>query len=169
VLESAAPLCWLVTAATVTVMAAQVALGAALGAAAATACATMRPDSCTDAARAGPEPPPPRVPRFEAPYTAVIFSSLRRGSSSSADDGYGEMGAEMAAMAAVQPGYLGVESSRDSNGFGLTVSYWRTAADALAWKSVARHGLAQQRGRDEWYRYYTTRVATVERCYSHGD
>ena len=113
-------------------MAAQVALGAALGAAAATACATMRPDSCTDAARAGPEPPPPRVPRFEAPYTAVIFSSLRRGSSSSADDGYGEMGAEMAAMAAVQPGYLGVESSRDSNGFGLTVSYWRTAADALA-------------------------------------
>jgi heme-degrading monooxygenase HmoA len=79
------------------------------------------------------------------------------------------MGAEMAAMAAVQPGYLGVESSRDSNGFGLTVSYWRTAADALAWKSVARHGLAQQRGRDEWYRYYTTRVATVERCYSHGD
>jgi heme-degrading monooxygenase HmoA len=119
-------------------------------------------------ARVDPETLPARVPQFEPPYTAVIFSSLRNLGANS-DDGYAEMGAEMAALAEAQPGYLGAESSRDVNGFGLTVSYWQTAEHAVAWKSVARHRVAQRQGRDAWYRYYTTRVATVERCYSYGD
>ena len=92
---------------------------------------------------------PPRVKEFEPPYTAVIFSSLRNGADA---DGYAKMGAAMAALAASQPGYLGVESSRDANGFGLTVSYWRTSEDAIAWKSVVQHRVAQQHGRDVWYR-----------------
>ena len=97
----------------------------------------------------GPDTPPARLPQFEPPYTAVIFSSLRTSADS---DGYAEMGAEMGALAAAQPGYLGAESSRDSSGFGLTVSYWQTHEDAIAWKSIARHRVAQQAGRDVWYR-----------------
>lgn len=117
------------------------------GAATAAACCMLQRRSSSDASE-GP-PVPPRVPGFEPPYTAVIFSSLRNGADA---DGYAEMGAAMAALAASQPGYLGAESSRDANGFGLTVSYWQTSEDAMAWKSVARHRVAQRQGRDVWYR-----------------
>jgi heme-degrading monooxygenase HmoA len=96
----------------------------------------------------------------------VIFSSLRQADEVSAAAAYAKMGDEMVALAAEQPGYLGVESARDSTGFGVTVSYWTSNEAAARWKKVARHSVAQQRGKDEWYAYYTTRVATVERCYS---
>ena len=119
------------------------AVGAALGAVATAACCSVA------AAAPAPPQPPPRVPQFQPPYTAVIFSSLR---TSGDDSAYGVMGAEMAALAAQQPGYLGAESARDPDGFGLTVSYWRSNDDAVAWKQVARHGAAQRQGRDEWYR-----------------
>lgn len=94
------------------------------------------------------------------PYTAVIFTSLRTD-----DDhaGYAATAAEMDRLATGQPGYLGIESAREE--LGITVSYWRTAADALAWKAVAEHELAQQAGRSRWYRGYRVRVATVEREY----
>ncbi|WP_262849634.1 antibiotic biosynthesis monooxygenase family protein [Mumia quercus] len=95
----------------------------------------------------------------EPPYTAVIFTSLR----SETDQGYDVMSARMAALASEQPGYLGIESARD--GLGLTVSYWRDDAAAAAWKQVAEHLVAQQRGRDVWYADYRVRVATVTRAY----
>jgi heme-degrading monooxygenase HmoA len=94
------------------------------------------------------------------PYTAVIFTSVR----TDADpDGYAAMVAAMVALAARQPGYLGVESAREA--VGITVSYWATAAHAAAWKRVAAHLGAQRLGRDRWYREYRVRVATVHREY----
>lgn len=96
----------------------------------------------------------------DPPYTAVIFTSLR----SDADaNGYDETAERMDALAREQPGYLGIESARGE--IGLTVSYWATAADARAWKQVAEHRLAQQLGRERWYRSYRVRVATVDREY----
>ena len=96
------------------------------------------------------------------PYTAVIFSSLR---TSGADDAYAAAAARMEELAAEQPGYLGIESARGTDGFGLTISYWRTPEDASAWKRVAEHRVAQRRGREEWYESWTVRIATVEREY----
>jgi heme-degrading monooxygenase HmoA len=93
------------------------------------------------------------------PYVAVIFTSLR----TEGDDGYAATAASMAELAAQQPGYLGQESARD--GVGITVSYWRTEADARAWKQVAEHMVAQQSGRERWYADYRVRVATVQREY----
>jgi heme-degrading monooxygenase HmoA len=101
----------------------------------------------------------------QPPYTAVIFSSVRTPHD---DVGYAETAQEMERLAAQQPGYLGIESAR-GEGFGITVSYWATAADARAWKAVAEHRVAQQRGRDAWYRSYRVRVATVEREYGHAE
>jgi heme-degrading monooxygenase HmoA len=95
----------------------------------------------------------------EPPYTAVIFSSIR----TDGDDGYAEMAEAMETLASHQPGYLGIDSARD--GVGITVSYWRSDADAAAWKSVAEHRVAQERGRRDWYREYEVRVATVTRAY----
>ena len=65
---------------------------------------------------------------------------------------------------AQQPGYLGHEAVRDERR-GITVSYWVDAEAAAAWKQVAEHLVAQERGREAWYDDYTVRVATVERDY----
>ena len=99
----------------------------------------------------------------EPPYTAVIFSSLR----TEGDQGYEVMSERMRDMASQQPGYLGIESARD--GLGITVSYWRSEADAAAWKQVMAHTVAQQRGRDVWYSEYRVRIATVTREYGNSD
>jgi heme-degrading monooxygenase HmoA len=95
----------------------------------------------------------------EPPYVAVIFTSLR----TAGDHGYARMAARLDELAAQQPGHLGVESARD--GVGITVSYWRDEESARAWKQVAEHQVAQQRGRDVWYSDYRVRVAVVTRDY----
>jgi len=95
------------------------------------------------------------------PYYAVIFSSQR----SQGEGGYAVMAERMVELAALQPGYLGIESCRDADGFGITVSYWRSEADILAWKSNAEHSVARERGRNQWYQHFELRVARVERAY----
>ncbi|HZC72639.1 MAG TPA: antibiotic biosynthesis monooxygenase [Jatrophihabitans sp.] len=102
---------------------------------------------------------PAATPR--PPYTAVIFTSIRTAED---DAGYAETAESLEALATQQPGYLGIESARDE--LGITVSYWVSAEHARAWKSVAEHRLAQQRGRATWYRAYRVRIATVERDYT---
>jgi heme-degrading monooxygenase HmoA len=98
----------------------------------------------------------------DPPYVAVVFSSLR---TTDDDAGYGAMAERMDELAAQQPGYVGIETARDPDGFGLTVSYWATEAAAQDWKLVTDHLGAQQLGRDRWYQRYIVRVATVERQY----
>lgn len=105
--------------------------------------------------------PPGFAPRLQPPYYAVIFASLR----ASGDHGYGDMADRMAALAAAQPGYLGVESVRDADGLGITVSYWRTLADIAAWRRQVEHVAARDQGRAQWYTHYELRVAKVERAY----
>lgn len=95
----------------------------------------------------------------EPPYTAVIFTSRR----TDGDQGYSATAGRMFELAAEQPGFLGVESARED--VGVTVSYWVDDAAAAAWKQVAEHILAQERGIDTWYAEYVVRVATVTRDY----
>lgn len=99
----------------------------------------------------------------EPPYTAVIFTSIR----TEGDNGYARMAARMDELAAQQPGYLGIESAREGD-FGFTVSYWVDEAAAAAWKQVAEHLVAQERGREVWYADYRVRIATVTREYGPG-
>jgi heme-degrading monooxygenase HmoA len=106
----------------------------------------------------GVHPPIARTP--EPPYTAVIFTSTR----TQGDHGYGRMSARMDQLAQEQPGYLGHESAHEDT-LGITVSYWVDHDAAAAWKQVAEHLVAQERGRTTWYADYTVRVATVERDY----
>jgi heme-degrading monooxygenase HmoA len=96
----------------------------------------------------------------EPPYTAVIFSSTR----TAGDHGYARMAERMWALAREQPGYLGAEAARE-DGLGITVSYWVDDDAAAAWKQVAEHLVAQERGRSTWYDAYRVRVATVTRDY----
>ena len=95
-----------------------------------------------------------------APYYAVIFTSLR----TEGDNGYSQMAEEMERLAAVQPGFLGIESAR--SGLGITVSYWESLESIAAWKRNASHLVAQQRGRNTWYSEFKVRICRIEREYS---
>ena len=75
------------------------------------------------------------------------------------------MAEAMYVLARQQPGYLGVESVREGEDVGITVSYWIDEAAAARWKEVAEHLAAQQLGRDVWYQQYKVRIATVTREY----
>jgi heme-degrading monooxygenase HmoA len=94
---------------------------------------------------------------------AVIFTSVR---ASDVDDGYAQMAEQMVELAAHQPGFVGVQSVRDAGtGVGITVSYWTDDQSARAWKNVAEHRIAQERGRAQWYADYSVVVAQVSRAY----
>ena len=79
--------------------------------------------------------------------------------------GYDKMADRMGELAAQQPGYLGVETTRNETGLGITVSYWADEAALKNWKKIAEHTAAQKMGRERWYAHYTLRVARVERHY----
>ena len=98
-----------------------------------------------------------------APYYAVIFSSTLSDNA----EGYGAIMADrMVELAKKQDGFLGVESaSRTSDGFGITVSYWRDLESIRRWKAQSEHAAAQKMGRDAFYKNYRLRVARVERGY----
>jgi heme-degrading monooxygenase HmoA len=96
----------------------------------------------------------------QPPYYAVIFTSQR----TSVDDGYGAVADRMEALAAEQPGFLGIDSARGSDGFGITVSYWASLEAIAAWRAHAEHRIAQSAGRKKWYGHFEVRVARVERA-----
>lgn len=95
------------------------------------------------------------------PYYAVIFSSQRR----DGDHGYAATAERMVELACRQPGFLGVESTRGDDGFGITVSYWDSEEAIKAWRLQAEHAATRERGRADWYRHFQIRVARVERAY----
>lgn len=95
------------------------------------------------------------------PYYAVIFSSLR----TDGDNGYAHTADRMVELAAEHPGFLGVESVRGADEFGITVSYWRSVEAISSWRAHAEHRLAQENGKTSWYAHYEIRVARVERAY----
>lgn len=96
------------------------------------------------------------------PYYAVVFSSRRRGDDR---DGYAETSARMVELVSQQPGFLGVESTRGADGFGITVAYFESEEAILAWRRNVEHTAARERGRAEWYEHFELRIARVERAY----
>jgi heme-degrading monooxygenase HmoA len=95
----------------------------------------------------------------EPPYYAVIFTSIR----TDGDNGYAETAEKMLELAKQQDGFLGIETAR--NEIGVTVSYWRDLKSIKNWKENAEHAIAREKGRDEWYESFKTRIAKVERDY----
>jgi heme-degrading monooxygenase HmoA len=75
------------------------------------------------------------------------------------------MAERMVALASQMPGFLGVESVRDVDGFGITVSYWESEGTIRQWKAHAEHQIAQRTGKTVWYRDYIVRITKVQREY----
>jgi len=97
----------------------------------------------------------------EPPYWAVIFSAHRN---AAAGDQFEETDQRMMALAAEQPGFLGVDTA--ASDIGITVSYWADEESIAAWRRNADHAFAQHEGRTRWYDAYQLRVARVERAHS---
>lgn len=97
----------------------------------------------------------------EPPYYVVAFTSVR----TPVDDGYEAMAQLMLDLAARQAGFLGVESVRDAEGVGITLSYWSSLEHIRAWRNHIEHTAACDLGRAQWYAHYFTRIAKVERDY----
>ncbi len=100
---------------------------------------------------------PAKTPK--PPYYAVIFTSIRN----QGDDGYAQAAERMLQLASQQPGFLGFETARQD--IGISVSYWAGEDSIKAWKANAEHLAVQQRGKDQWYKWYRIRVCRVEREY----
>jgi len=97
------------------------------------------------------------------PYYAVIFSSQRtpRG-----EGDYEAAATRMFEVVQQQPGFLGVESTRDTEGFGITVAYFDSEENIKRWRNHEEHAATRERGKREWYEHFEVRVAKVERAYN---
>ena len=93
---------------------------------------------------------------------AVIFVAQR---SLDNDAGYHAAAEEMDRLAAQQPGYVGIDSVRNADGLGITVSYWTTDTAAKNWRDHPRHAAIRDQGRGIWYTQYHLHVAEVTRSY----
>ena len=78
-------------------------------------------------------------------------------------DGYPEMAEEMDRLARTMPGFIDVKAYKADDGERLTVVWWEDEETLKAWREQVRHRVAQQTGRERWYEYYKTEVATVVR------
>jgi heme-degrading monooxygenase HmoA len=81
-----------------------------------------------------------------------------------APDGYGEMAQEMLALAKTMPGFIDVKAFKADDGERLTLVWWQDEDTLSAWRTNARHLVAQKAGRERWYEYYKLEVAEVKRA-----
>ena len=93
---------------------------------------------------------------------AVIFIAQRTRED---NDGYTTAATAMDSLAALQPGYLGIDSVRGQDGLGITVSYWASDDAAKAWRDQPNHAAIREQGRGLWYSSYSVHVASIERSY----
>jgi len=81
-----------------------------------------------------------------------------------APDGYGEMAQEMLDLAKTMPGFVDVKAFKADDGERLTLVWWEDEDTLRAWRTDARHLVAQKAGRERWYEYYKLEVAEVKRA-----
>jgi heme-degrading monooxygenase HmoA len=93
---------------------------------------------------------------------AVIFVAQR---TEHDEEGYQIAAARMVALAAMQPGFAGIDSVRGEDGLGITVSYWQDDEAAKAWRDNAEHSVIRDTGRGRWYTDYSLHVAEITRSY----
>jgi heme-degrading monooxygenase HmoA len=97
------------------------------------------------------------------PHVVCIFRSVRTDHSA---DQYEEWSGRIDRLVATMPGYILHESFRDdASGRGVTVSYFESMSDLLAWKEVPEHLEAQALGRATFYMEYEVEVAEIVRHY----
>jgi len=109
---------------------------------------------------------PPR--RYDAtmspdPHVVCIFRSTRTDHSVNEYEAWSD---RMDRLVVTMPGYIGHTSFRDDESRrGVTISYFASMAELVAWKQVAEHVEAQALGRTSFYSDYEVEVAEIVRHY----
>jgi len=98
----------------------------------------------------------------QPPYYVVVFTAKRTSVDAS---GYQSMADTLFGLLGDEPGFLGIESARNEDGFGITAAYFKDEAAILRWKNNTQHLAAQRLGQERWYEHYEVRVARVDRAY----
>ena len=88
---------------------------------------------------------------------AVIFTSKLKDHS----DTYTTQSGTMLELAKKQPGFIDIESVRDGDGVGVTVSYWDSMEAIKKWQSNADHLVAQKYGQEKGYESYHLCIGKV--------
>ncbi len=97
----------------------------------------------------------------EPPYYSVIFTSQR----TDVDDGYVGLNDAVYMKASMLDGFLGMESFRDENGYGASITYWKTLEDIDGWSKNMLHQGAKELGKKKFYEHYKVRICKVEKDY----
>jgi heme-degrading monooxygenase HmoA len=98
----------------------------------------------------------------QPPYYVVVFTAKRTSADAA---GYQAMAEALFVRASGAPGFLGLESARNADGFGIAAAYFKDEAAILHWKNNSEHLAAQRLGQERWYEHYEVRIAKVERAY----
>jgi len=80
-------------------------------------------------------------------------------------EAYGALAVEMRELVAAQPGFLSIESFEAPDGTHVSLEFFETDEAARAWRGHPAHRAAQQRGREEFYSWYSVHVADVIRSH----
>ena len=83
----------------------------------------------------------------------VVFRNRKRADIDQA--AYDAEAERMEELARAQPGFVSFKSYAAEDGEVIALSEWDDEAAALAWRLVAEHRVAQQRGRAAYYEDYT--------------
>ena len=97
------------------------------------------------------------------PSLVILFRSKL---TAQAGEDYQAMNAEMETLVRQNPGFVDVKSYTAADGERLTVVWWRDEESLGEWRNQMRHREAQNIGRQKWYEYYDTDVATIIRSRS---
>ncbi|MGH8081152.1 MAG: antibiotic biosynthesis monooxygenase family protein, partial [Lysobacter sp.] len=81
------------------------------------------------------------------------------------EPGYARAAERMVELVCRQPGFLGFESTRDGDGFGITVAYFDSEDSIRVWREHAEHAAVRDLGHRRWYERFEQRVAIVQRAY----
>ena len=93
---------------------------------------------------------------------AVIFTSQR----TSYTEGYEEFNVKLEILANQMIGFIKQESTRQEDGFGISISYWKDEESAKQFKQIPIHLEAQQKGKTHYYQWYDVKIFKVDRHYS---
>jgi heme-degrading monooxygenase HmoA len=96
-------------------------------------------------------------------HVVCIFRSVR---SEQVANEYEAWSNRMNELVVTMPGYIDHESFRDdATGRGVTISYFASMTELVAWKQVPEHLEAQALGRSSFYSEYEIEVAEIVRHY----
>jgi heme-degrading monooxygenase HmoA len=80
-----------------------------------------------------------------------------------AGEDYSHMAEEMLNTAKTMPGFVDFKSYKADDGERISVVWWQDQETMAAWRAHQRHQVAQQAGREKWYRMFKIEVAEVVR------